>query len=63
VQGRESDTVWVPAGKHQLKVRVQSDADRYDHTRTVAATFALGGQQTLQITSNKKHNLLQVALR
>jgi len=63
VQGRESDTVWVPAGKHQLKVRVQSDADGYDHSRTVAAAFPVSGQKTLQITSTRKHNLLQVALR
>lgn len=63
VQGRESDTVWVPVGKHQLKVQVRSDADGYDHSRTIAATFAISSQRTLQITSSLKRNLLEVALR
>ena len=63
VQGNESDSVWIPAGKHQVRVRVQSATDLYDHSKTVAGTFAVNSESTLQITSDKKHNLLQVALR
>jgi hypothetical protein len=63
VQGSESDSVWIPAGNHQLKVRVQSANDRYDHSKSVAGSFAPSGENTLQITTDKKHNFLQVALR
>jgi serine/threonine protein kinase len=63
VQGSESDSVWIPAGKHQVKVRVQSASDHYDHSKTVAAAFTANGEATLQITSDKKHNFLQLALR
>jgi eukaryotic-like serine/threonine-protein kinase len=63
VQGSESDSVWIPIGKHQLTVRVQSADGHYDHSKTVAATFLASGENILQITSDKKHNLLHVALR
>ena len=63
VQGNESDSVWIPAGKHQVRVRVQSATDLYDHSKTVAGTFAANSENTLQIMSDKKHNLLQVSLR
>ncbi len=63
VQGSESDSVWIPAGKHQVKVRVESPADAYDYSKTIAATFAPSGENTLQINGDKKHNLLQIALR
>ncbi len=63
VQGSESDSVWVPAGKHQVRVRVQSAGERYDHSETVAVTFAPRVENTLRITTDKKHNLLQVALQ
>jgi serine/threonine protein kinase len=63
VQGNESDSVWIPAGKHEVRVRVQSTSDSYDHSKTVAGTFAANSENTLHITSDKKHNLLQVALR
>ena len=55
--------VWVPAGKHQVRVRVQSAGERYDHSETVAVTFAPRVENTLRITTDKKHNLLQVALQ
>jgi serine/threonine protein kinase len=63
VQGNESDSVWIPAGKHEVRVRVQSAPDLYDHSKTVAGTFAANSENTLQITSDKKHNLMQVSLR
>jgi hypothetical protein len=63
VQGSESDSIWIPAGKHQVKVRVEAPADAYDYSKTIAATFAPSGENTLQINGDKKHNLLQIALR
>jgi hypothetical protein len=53
VHGSESDSLWLPAGKHQLRVRVQSPADRYDHSKTVAADFAASGENTLQIAATR----------
>ena len=36
VVGHESEVVQAPAGHHQVRVRVQSAADSYDQSRTVA---------------------------
>lgn len=63
VQGHEFDGVQLPAGKHRVKVRVQSPAEAYDQSNTLALNFTPTGERTLRVNCDKKHNLLQVNLQ
>lgn len=61
--GHESHDVELPAGKHEVRVRVQSRATAFDQSRTVAVNFTPNGERTLRVNCDKKHNLLQVSLQ
>jgi hypothetical protein len=61
--GFDAGTVKLPAGRHNLKVRVQSGIDSYDLTKTVSGTLVSGRQSTLRVTCARQPNLLQVAWR
>jgi serine/threonine protein kinase len=63
VQGHESDGVQVPAGKHQLRVRVQSPAEAYDQSKTLAVNFTPTGERTLHLDCDTKHHLLDASLQ
>jgi serine/threonine protein kinase len=53
--GFESESVQIPAGTHQLRVRAQSSDQTVDLSKTISADFAPGGDKTLRITFDK-HN-------
>jgi serine/threonine protein kinase len=62
-QGHQSQTVQLPAGHHQMTVRVRSVADGYDQSRTIATNFAPRAEGTLRITCDKKRQGLQITFR
>ncbi len=55
VRGIESQTLKVPAGKHVLRFRAQSQDQTIDLSRTISAQLIGGNDKTLQITFDK-HN-------
>jgi serine/threonine protein kinase len=61
--GHDSETLELPAGRHQLHVRIQSTADAYDQSKTVAGDFTAGSERVLQITCDKHGDDLQVTLK
>jgi eukaryotic-like serine/threonine-protein kinase len=61
--GFDAGVVKLPAGRHTVKVRVQSGIDSYDLSKTVSGTLVSGRQSTLRVTCARQPNLLQVALR
>jgi serine/threonine protein kinase len=63
VEGRESETIVVPTGKHKVRVRIQSAADHYDQSKTVDGAFTRHKQNTLEIVCGKKPGDLQITLR
>jgi serine/threonine protein kinase len=62
-QGHQSQTVQLPAGNHQMTVRVRSVADGYDQSRTIATNLAPKAEGTLRITCDKKRQGLQITFR
>jgi len=62
VVGHQFDSVMVPMGKHQVRVRIQSVAESYDQTKTIAEAF-IRDEGALRIICDKKHDDLQLTLR
>jgi hypothetical protein len=63
VQGHESDGVQLPAGKHQLRVRVQSPLGAYDQSKTLAVNFTPAGEKTLHLNCDARHHVLRISLQ
>jgi serine/threonine protein kinase len=53
--GVDSESVQIPSGTHQLRVRAQSSDLAIDLSKTISADFTPGGEKTLRITFDK-HN-------
>jgi serine/threonine protein kinase len=62
-QGHESGRVTVAAGKHLLRVRVQSSADAYDQQKNISDSFTNGSEKTLLISFGGQYKDMRVALR
>ncbi len=65
VEGRERNSVKVPAGQHRINVRIQSETDQYDQSQTISGNFAASSKSTLAITCDKHghDHELQLALQ
>ncbi len=65
VEGRERNSVKVPAGQHRINVRIQSETDQYDQSQTISGNFAASSKSTLAITCHKHghDHELQLALQ
>jgi serine/threonine protein kinase len=63
VEGLHSASIAVPAGKHTLRVRIQSLTDHYDQSKTISGEFIGDSQKTLQIICDKKHGELKLSLQ
>jgi serine/threonine protein kinase len=63
VEGIHSASIAVPAGKHTLRVRIQSVTDHYDQSKTIGSEFIGNSQKTLEIICDKKHGELKVSLQ
>jgi serine/threonine-protein kinase len=61
-QGREFGRVPLVAGKHRLRVRVQSSAETYDQQKRIVGSFAKGSEKTLLISFSGQHKNMQVVL-
>ena len=63
-RGNEHDkpSTVVPMGRHQVRVRIQSAAESYDQTKSIAEVF-IRDEGVLRIICDKKHDDLQLTLR
>jgi len=55
VRGMESETLPVPAGKHEIRIQAETDDHTVNLSKTISSDFAGGTERTLQI-SFEKHN-------
>jgi serine/threonine protein kinase len=62
VVGHQFDSVMVPMGKHQVRVRIQSATESYDQTKTIAEAF-IRDEGVLRIICDKKHGDLQLTMQ
>jgi serine/threonine-protein kinase len=62
-QGKQSGTINMLPGKHDISVRVQSPNDGYDVTKTFSEGFAQGSSRVLLIKCDKRKNKLETVLR
>jgi len=62
VEGRQFETIGVPTGKHKVRVRIQSVANHYDQSKTIADAF-IRNESTLRIVFGKKSDQLQLTLQ
>ena len=66
VEGHESDRLQLPAGKHQLRVRVHSPLGAlsdYDQSKTLAVNFTPTGEKTLHLNCDARHRVLRISLQ
>jgi serine/threonine-protein kinase len=61
--GFDAAALTVPAGSHTVRVRVWSGSDSYDLTQTISETLVAGRQNTLRVTCDRHHNLLQAVFQ
>jgi serine/threonine protein kinase len=61
--GFDEAALTVPAGSHTVRVRVWSGIDSYDLTQTVSETLVAGRPNTLRVTCDRQHNLLQAVFQ
>jgi hypothetical protein len=59
--GVDSETLTVPAGKHELRVRALSADRTIDLSRTVSTEFVGGGGKSLQVTFDKRNTAMRLA--
>ena len=60
---RDTVTLPVVAGEHQLRVRVLSEPDQYDEENTISGEFDKGGQKTLTVSFEKHTRQMHLLLR
>src|SRR5581483_6211092 len=60
VRGVESESVQVPAGKHQLRVRTRSTDQTTDLSKTISAEFVGGDDKSLQVTFDKHNTVMRL---
>jgi len=65
MEGRERNSVKIPAGQHRINVRIQSEIEQYDQSQTISGNFAASSKSTLAITCDKHghDHELQVTLQ
>jgi serine/threonine protein kinase len=61
--GKDSGTISLLPGKHDIVVRVQSPDDSYDASETLSAGFAQGSKRVLHIRCDKKKNKLDAVIQ
>jgi serine/threonine protein kinase len=62
-QSHESHKLELRSGKHQVRVRVQSQSTAFDQSTTLAVNLAPRGEKTLLVSCDRKHNLLHATLQ
>jgi serine/threonine protein kinase len=61
-QGKQSGTMNLLPGKHDILVRVQSPSDGYDATSTLSEGFAQGSKRVLLIKCDRRKNKLAAVI-
>ena len=61
IRGVDSETLKVPAGKHDLRVRALSSDETIDLSKTISSEFVGGGNKSLQVTFDKRNTLMRLA--
>jgi hypothetical protein len=59
---KQSQSVYITPGQHQLRVNVQSSQDAYDESHSLKATFPEGRERVLSVTFSDD-NQMNVRLR
>lgn len=62
-QGKQSGTINLLPGKHDILIRVQSPSDGYDATSTLSEGFSQGSKRVLLIKCDKRKNKLAALIR
>jgi len=62
-QGKESGSINLLPGKHDIVVRVQSPADGYDASKTLSEGFSQGSNRVLRIKCDKRKNSLDAVIQ
>jgi serine/threonine-protein kinase len=60
VRGVESDSLQVPEGKHELRVRALSADEATDLAKTVTVQFIAGDNKSLQVTFEKHNSVMKL---
>jgi len=60
VRGAESETLHVPAGSHEIRLRAQTDDHTVDLSRTTSAAFTAGDEKTLQVSFGKHNSMMHL---
>jgi hypothetical protein len=60
IHGVESESLRVPSGTHQLRVRAQTSDQAVDLAKTISADFAPGDDRTLQISFDKRNTEMRL---
>jgi len=61
VRGAESETIKVPAGKHELRFRAQTEDHTVDLSKTIFGDFVSGEDKTLQIAFDKHNTAMRLS--
>ena len=62
-QGKQSGTINLLPGKHDIVVRVQSPTDGYDATSSLSEGFSQGSKRVLLIKCDKRNNKLAAVIQ
>lgn len=62
-QGKQSGTITLVPGKHDISVRIQTADGRYDMSKTLSEGFSQGSTRILRIKCDKGKNELDAAIR
>jgi eukaryotic-like serine/threonine-protein kinase len=60
---QETEIVRLASGKHHLRVRVRSDAEKYEQSATISGNFVKGHPTTLKINFERQGKAMRLALR
>jgi serine/threonine protein kinase len=63
VEGRDTTSVQVPSGEHQLRVHVQSSESSFDELKTIPLNLERGQTRTLQISFHGRQNDMRLDIR
>ncbi len=59
--GAESESLQIPSGNHQIRVRAQSSDQTVDLSRMITGDFSAGEDKTLQVTFEKHNSVMRLA--
>ena len=61
MRGADSESLQLPAGTHQIRVRAQSSDQTIDLSKTISANFSTDEHKTLQVSFEKHSSVMRLA--